>query len=263
MDSGRKANREREEFSLDKSKRAFDLVYLIISAAVVLVMLAGGFVQLPLLAAVLSAAASLVMLVVLIMKNRVSMLLAVAELTLVTGIFLYFLIWGADGFLRRLWWNAIWAVPNAALFVVLIRSDKIFTRLKARIAALVMLAAMLTVSVTYVFFMSLRARPRVEDMSEGHDAYLSSVKKADGDAPNVLVILMDDMAYADISSYSYLGSRNATINTPNIDSIADDGIMMDNFYASSPVCSPSRFSILTGRYSSRGYLDNVVFPTPD
>ena len=81
MDSGRKANREREEFSLDKSKRAFDLVYLIISAAVVLVMLAGGFVQLPLLAAVLSAAASLVMLVVLIMKNRVSMLLAVAELT--------------------------------------------------------------------------------------------------------------------------------------------------------------------------------------
>ena len=262
MDSGRKANREREEFSLDKSKRAFDLVYLIISAAVVLVMLAGGFVQLPLFAAVLGAAASLVMLVVLIMKNRVSMLLAVAELTLVTGIFLYFLIWGADGFLRRLWWNAIWAVPNAALFVVLIRSDKIFTRLKARIAALVMLAAMLTVSVTYVFFMSLRARPRVEDMSEGHDAYLSSVKKADGDAPNVLVILMDDMAYADISSYSYLGSRNATINTPNIDSIADDGIMMDNFYASSPVCSPSRFSILTGRYSSRGYLDNVVFPTP-
>ena len=72
---------------------------------------------------------------------------------------------------------------------------------------------------------------------------------------------MDDMGYSDISAYSYLGNKKATINTPNIDSIADNGIMMDNFYSASPVCSPSRFSLLTGRYSSRGYLDNVVFPS--
>ena len=73
---------------------------------------------------------------------------------------------------------------------------------------------------------------------------------------------MDDMAYADISAYSYkYAEQPSTIDTPNIDSIAENGVMMDNFYAASPVCSPSRFSMLTGRYSSRGYLDNVVFPT--
>lgn len=261
MDRQPEYSRKKADFTIDGSKRAFDLVYLIICGAVVLVMLAGGFVQLPLLAAVLSALAALTALVKLISENRLPMLLAVAELTCVTGIFLYFMIWGADGFLRRLWWNAVWAVPNAALFVALIRADRIFGRFKARVAAAIMLVAMVALSVTYVFFMSLRARPRVEDLSEGHDAYLDSVNKLSGDEPNVLVILMDDMAYADISSYSYLGSLNATINTPNIDSIADNGIMMDNFYAASPVCSPSRFSILTGRYSSRGYLDNVVFPT--
>lgn len=37
---------------------------------------------------------------------------------------------------------------------------------------------------------------------------------------------------------------------------------MENFYASAPVCTPSRFSLLTGRYATRGYIDNVIFPTP-
>ncbi|MFW5780832.1 MAG: sulfatase-like hydrolase/transferase, partial [Bacillota bacterium] len=55
--------------------------------------------------------------------------------------------------------------------------------------------------------------------------------------------------------------ENATFDTPNIDSLAEDGVYMDNFYSSSPVCSPSRFGLLTGRYPSRGYLDRVLLPT--
>jgi arylsulfatase A-like enzyme len=58
-----------------------------------------------------------------------------------------------------------------------------------------------------------------------------------------------------------MAEGEATINTPNIDSIADGGIFMEDFYASAPVCTPSRFSALTGRYASRGYIDNVIFPT--
>ena len=69
--------------------------------------------------------------------------------------------------------------------------------------------------------MSLRLTPRVDRMFEGEEEYLSYLKgKRAEQAPNVLFILMDDMAYADLSCYSY---ENA-INTPNIDEIADGGI---------------------------------------
>lgn len=126
---------------------------------------------------------------------------------------------------------------------------------------------MTATSLCYVFYMSLRIRPTVESLQAGHDAYLKELSKtqADADAPNILIILMDDMAYSDISAYSYLGKANATIQTPNIDSLAEggkyaaeSGIFMENFYASAPVCTPSRFSLLTGRYATRGYIDNVI-----
>ncbi|MBR2057213.1 MAG: sulfatase-like hydrolase/transferase, partial [Clostridia bacterium] len=117
---------------------------------------------------------------------------------------------------------------------------------------------MAVTSMVYFLFMNLRLNPTVDRLWEGHDEYLNSLNptKAENDAPNVLFILMDDMAYADISAYSMMAEGEATINTPNIDSIADGGIFMEDFYASAPVCTPSRFSALTGRYASRGYIDN-------
>ena len=248
-------------FTVDSQKRVPDLLCLIFTGAAVTVMLASGFNQLPPFVAAMSALASLWAAVSVIFKNRLPLTVAVSALTGIAGIFVFFLIWGAEPFAKRLWWNALWALPAAILFAAALTAAKKCGRMRAKVTAAVSLLLMLALSVSYVFFMSLRVRPRVKDLSRGHDEYLASIGKAGEDAPNVLVILMDDMAYADISSYSYLGSLNATINTPNIDSIADNGIMMDNFYAASPVCSPSRFSLLTGRYSSRGYLDNVVFPT--
>ena len=248
-------------FTVDSQKRVPDLLCLFFTGAAVTVMLASGFNQLPPFVAAMSALASLWAAVSVIFKNRLPLTVAVSALTGIAGIFVFFLIWGAEPFAKRLWWNALWALPAAILFAAALTAAKKCGRMRAKVTAAVSLVLMLALSVSYVFFMSLRVRPRVKDLSRGHDEYLASIGKAGEDAPNVLVILMDDMAYADISSYSYLGSLNATINTPNIDSIADNGIMMDNFYAASPVCSPSRFSLLTGRYSSRGYLDNVVFPT--
>ena len=248
-------------FFIDKSKRVFDIVYLAVTAAALAVAWIGGFNQLPLVIAVLGAVAEILSAIRILLKKGAPLYLLIAALASFAGLYLYFLIWGAEAFGRRVWWNALWAVPAAALFVSILYADRMFGKARAKIAAVIMLFAMLALSVTYIFFMSLRVRPNVRDLSAGHDAYLSSIEKAGASAPNVLIILMDDMAYADISLYSYLGAQNATINTPNIDSIADNGVIMDNFYAASPVCSPSRFSLLTGRYSSRGYLDNVVFPT--
>lgn len=89
-----------------------------------------------------------------------------------------------------------------------------------------------------------------------HDEYIRSIKPTDEKKPNIVLIFVDDMGYGDISCF---GSKS--IETPNIDDIAKDGVRLNNFYAASPVCSPSRFSCLTGRYPTRGFFNFVMFPT--
>jgi len=64
--------------------------------------------------------------------------------------------------------------------------------------------------------------------------------------PNVLLILTDDLGVNDISYYG-----NGKVSTPHIDGIARSGISYDQAYTASPVCSPSRAAILTGRYPQR------------
>lgn len=62
-------------------------------------------------------------------------------------------------------------------------------------------------------------------------------------APNVLLILADDLGYGDLSSF---GAPD--LKTPNIDALVAGGMRFQNFYANSPVCSPTRASILSGKY---------------
>ncbi len=71
--------------------------------------------------------------------------------------------------------------------------------------------------------------------------------------PNILVILSDDHGYGDASAY---GGRN--IQTPNIDRIASEGMRFSRFYANSSVCSPSRASLMTGRYPDRVGVPGVI-----
>ena len=59
--------------------------------------------------------------------------------------------------------------------------------------------------------------------------------------PNVLIFLVDDLGYGDLG---YTG--HPTISSPNIDRLAREGLVMTEFYAASPVCTPSRASLLTG-----------------
>ena len=72
---------------------------------------------------------------------------------------------------------------------------------------------------------------------------------------NIVLILVDDMGFGDLSCY---GSQ---INTPNLDQMALEGVQFSNFYVASPVCSPSRASILTGRYGVRCGVPTVFQPT--
>lgn len=69
---------------------------------------------------------------------------------------------------------------------------------------------------------------------------------ASGRRPNILVVLGDDLGWADLSSY---GAPH--IRTPNLDRLALQGVRFTNAYSGSATCSPTRFSLYTGRYPGR------------
>ncbi len=77
--------------------------------------------------------------------------------------------------------------------------------------------------------------------------------------PNILFILVDDLGWADVGCF---GSK--FYETPNIDKLASEGMKFTNAYAACPVCSPTRASIMTGKYPAR--LDTTDWfgaPQPD
>ncbi|WKN41227.1 sulfatase family protein [Tunicatimonas pelagia] len=76
------------------------------------------------------------------------------------------------------------------------------------------------------------------------------------DLPNIVFIYADDMGYGDVGCY---GAED--IKTPNMDQIARNGIKFSEFYSVSPVCSPSRYGLMTGRYPARDGIHGVFFPT--
>ncbi len=76
------------------------------------------------------------------------------------------------------------------------------------------------------------------------------------EAPNILLIVADDMGYGDLSCYGSL-----QIQTPNLDRLAAQGVRCTDGYVSGPVCAPSRAGLMTGRYGSRfGFEHNLSRP---
>lgn len=80
----------------------------------------------------------------------------------------------------------------------------------------------------------------------------TSSEKTTQKRPNILFIMSDDHAYQAISAYS-----NHLIETPNIDRIADEGILFSNACVTNSICAPSRATILTGKHTHiNGKIDN-------
>lgn len=105
---------------------------------------------------------------------------------------------------------------------------------------------------------ALNAEPAVEH-AEQKQAYLAGIKKTAqaGKSPNIVILFFDDLGYGDLSSYG-----NRLISTPNIDAMAARGAKLTQSYSSSPVCTPSRAALMTGRLPVRSHAQHhVFFPT--
>lgn len=77
--------------------------------------------------------------------------------------------------------------------------------------------------------------------------------------PNIIFIMTDDQGYGDASSYNH----ESKIPTPGIDRIAREGIRFTDAHSGSAVCTPTRYGLLTGRYSWRSRLQSGVMVTGD
>lgn len=71
--------------------------------------------------------------------------------------------------------------------------------------------------------------------------------------PNVIVIYCDDLGYGDLGCYG-----SDAIRTPHLDALAQDGARFTNWYSNSPVCSPSRAALLTGKYPAKTGVSHIL-----
>jgi len=72
--------------------------------------------------------------------------------------------------------------------------------------------------------------------------------------PNFIIIMADDLGYGDVGCYG--GTR---FKTPNVDSLAKEGLRFTDFHSNGAVCSPTRAALLTGRYQQRAGVDGVIY----
>jgi arylsulfatase A len=83
----------------------------------------------------------------------------------------------------------------------------------------------------------------------------TSLLAADANKPNILIIYADDLGYGDVQCYN---PQRGKIPTPHIDGLAAQGMRFTDGHSSSGVCSPSRYTLLTGRYHWRTRLQSGI-----
>ncbi len=274
----------KKSIAFEKSKKPFPVIIGVIGVILALVL---NILRLNLLAVVNVAFMCIVSAIIfigIVFFKKLYKWFLVGYCSSGVGIFLYFLIWGADAgfgafssgkagwssvenplfagegnFLTRLGGGLLLLLPCIVAVILLITVVKktVNKTTLNRVLSSVLSVFLAGTTVFYVLTMNLRSEPNVTRLWEGHDDYLNGVDKVKSGNPNVLFILMDDMGYADTSL------NGAIFDTPNMDRIGEEGINFDNFYSSYSVCSPARFALMTGRYPFRGYADNVIYPTID
>lgn len=274
----------KQGITFDKGKKVLPLITAIIGVVLGIALLALRLNIVAVVNVAYMCILSALIFLGIVIKKKVYLFNIVGYAGSAIGIFLYFLIFGADAgfgafssgkagwssaehplftgagnFLTRLGGNILLLLPCIiAVVALVVISKKAFKKTTAhKVVTSIISIALAGTTVLYVLTMNLRSKPNTTRLWKGHDDYLDGVDKAKSGNPNVLFILMDDMGYADTSL------NGAIYDTPNMDRIGEEGINFDNFYSSYSVCSPARFALMTGRYPFRGYADNVIYPTVD
>ncbi len=274
----------KKEISFDSSKKVFPIITMAIGIVICVLQLITRQNLFALVSVLYCCIMSAVILLSLIIKKKVYAPMLGGYGFSLLGLFIFHVIWGADAgfgaftsaragwssaehalmsgagnFFTRLAGNLLLTLPIiisiVGLFIVAKRAFK--NGLTKKLLSGFLSVMLVATSVFYVLTMNMRTDPQTERLWEGHDNYLKGVDQSTTDKPNVLIILMDDLGYGDVSL------NGAIYETPNIDSIGENGLNFENFYSSYSVCSPARFAALTGRYPYRGYADNVIYPTVD
>jgi arylsulfatase A-like enzyme len=83
----------------------------------------------------------------------------------------------------------------------------------------------------------------------------AAADSGNGRRPNVVIVLVDDMGWADLGCY---GSKD--IRTPHVDRLAARGVRLTSFYSNGPVCTPTRAALMTGRWQQRVGLEWAIYP---
>ena len=71
--------------------------------------------------------------------------------------------------------------------------------------------------------------------------------------PNIVLVVVDDLGYADLGCYGSNIHR-----TPNIDALAKGGLRLTDFHTNGPVCSPTRAALMTGQYQQRSGIESAI-----
>ena len=272
----------KKQLAFDSSKKVFPIITMVIGIAVFAAQLITRENFFAVVCIGYCCIVSALILLSLIIKKKVYLHMLLGYAFPLAALFIFHVVWGADAgfgafssvragwssvehtlasgsgnFFTRLGGNILLTLPIFISLAGLILSVK---KLKKSDAAKKIVSAFFSVllvasSVLHILTMNMRTVPQTQRLWDGHDDYLKGVDKNTTGKPNVLFVLMDDLGWGDISL------NGAIYETPNIDSIGENGLNFDNFYSSYSVCSPARFAALTGRYPYRGYADNVIYPT--
>lgn len=274
----------KKQITLDTGKKAFPVLLMVIGIGIFSAQFLLRLNIVSVVAVAYCCIMSAVILLSLLIKKKVYAPMVFGYAAAAAGVAAYYVFWGADagfgaftsglaGFSSaahpwlqgegnlgtRLLGNLLLALPSAVLLWALFFTARhTFKKESAKKALSGVLSVLLVgTSILYVLTMNLRSKPNTQRLWDGQDDYLKGVDKnaAKQKNPNVLFIMMDDLGYGDVSL------NGSIYETPNIDSIGENGLNLENFYSSYSVCSPARFAAMTGRYPYRGYADNVMYPT--
>lgn len=274
----------KKRIELDREKKVFPIVMLVLGIAMFIALWVTRLNLVALICTIYCCLTSAVIFLGLVIKKRLYLFTAIGYAVSFIGIISYAVIMGADAgfgaftsglagfssaahpwltgagnFGTRLLGNLLILLPSALALLAIILCVRFIVKkiTLQRVLACAFSVVLMGTTVFFVFTMNLRTKPNTVRLWDGQDDYLDNVdaNKTDANAPNVLVVMMDDLGYGDISA------NGAIYDTPNIDRLVDEGAQFTNFYSSYSVCSPARFSALTGRYPYRGYADNVIYPT--